>query len=154
MAENNPSIASDVAVLKEQGRATHQQVAQMESRMAAGFAEFGSRFDLLTKLMLDVTRMGERQEAHSSGLERAHAEIQDIKQDTAAWRTAHTRENEQTERRLAQWAGVAIGISLCAGALLGFVVWFAAGLSQRVDKTTDAVRELQLHEARGTRPAN
>lgn len=123
-------VIEDIAMLKQSHADLRRCVDEGNSNMSTAMKAVDSRLETMTELLQTVARIAERQEAHGNGLDRAFSEIRGVREyvDGRAdaqeeWQIKHAQENAAVERKLSLWHGVALGVSLCSGLVVGLLVW-------------------------------
>lgn len=150
------TIIQDIAALKQSQEDMRRQIAEGNNSTQQSIAMLSGRMEGMSDLLQTVARVAERQDAHGSGLERAFSSIKQVEQhvddvadESQRWQTAHIAENSAVERKLSLWQGVAIGISVAAGVVVGVLAW--AGNSIILDVRSDVLQERQTNQRDDTR---
>lgn len=88
---------AEIAVLKSQLEGIARQQHSDSSANAQQFAKLDAKFDLVTGLVRDLTRLQERAESHGSGLDKAHGAIGALVErfDNEHTRVTHCFESER-----------------------------------------------------------
>jgi hypothetical protein len=143
---------ADIAVLKEQLVALTSRVGNVAEAQAQNFGALNARFDTLTPLVQDITRLQERHEGHGRSINHAFELIraQDLgtaelegKLDT--YSAEHSRDHAAIEKRLNTYRGWGIGASAVTATTLALVVWIASMFIDKVDATDALAHQNQLN---------
>lgn len=180
--EHTPT-SPDVAVLNAKYDMLAQSMNDMRSSMSSNFSALSTKFDVVTNLVREITRMQEKQEGHATGLSRAFQEIEDLRkqmhewdkengnwrlQHEAAtqlyrenilaerdeWRRVHAAEHAAIEKRSHTVRGIALGIASVYTLLLGLLLWVANGLINKLDAVDSRTRVMEIDHARGGNERN
>lgn len=132
MTPTSYNAEADIAVLKEQLVSLTQRVGQVAEQQASNFGALNARFDTLTPLVQDITRLQERHDGHRRSIDHAFELIRtqdtafsDLKGDIAGWRTAHAQDHAHVEKRLNTQRGWFMAGSLLTSVTLGMIIWVA-----------------------------
>lgn len=124
------TIIQDIAALKQSQSDLRRSFDEGNRNTQKALAVMSGRLEGMSDLLQTVARLAERQDAHGSGIDRAFSSIGAVEQhvdevadDTKRWQTAHVAENAAVERKLSTWHGIAIGVSLTAGLIVGVIAW-------------------------------
>lgn len=124
------TILQDIAALKQSQADMRRSIDENNRSSQQAFSAMNGRLDSMTDLLQAVARIAERQEAQGTGLNRAFNEISRVKEhaDTRVdeierWQEGHQKENAVTERRLAVWHGIALGVSLVSAVTVSLFAW-------------------------------
>jgi len=148
------SVIQDIAVLKQSQADLRRAFEEGNRNTQQALAKVGGRLDGMNELLQTVTRIAERQESHGNGLDRAFNAIKGIKdelddheEDEQSWRDEHTKENARVERKLTLWHGIAIGISITSGLILGVLTLagnsIVGGIQQSVQKLDTEINRVE-----------
>ena len=148
-------LSEDVAVLRAQVGALQGAVNKINDSFSSGFSQLSARMEIIGSLVKEVAVVQERQSAHSDGLARNFARIEQVERERAEesesfdrWKVQHERDTAKADKTHSRHVGIAIGISLCLSVIISLVVWFAKDTINQTRENTQRIHQLQLEEAR------
>lgn len=137
------SDSAEIAVLNSEVGALRQAVTDLRDSTNQQFGALNARFDVVTGLVREVTRIQEQQSSHGSGLGRAFTEIERVRTDlqteldtaNKAFDAEFERQgivHAEIEKRLHTANGWLVGAGVVVSLLLAVLIWVAAGVVERV----------------------
>lgn len=149
------SVVTDVAALKAQSEMLGKAMQDLAVSVSGNFAAMNAKFEVVTELIREVTRMQEMQKQHSSAFERTfkgHDDLQhqvdELERSTREWQSAHEQSNQKTDRKLVLWHGIAIGLGVFATIMVSLVVYMAQTFVSEQQAQALRMRTLELEYAR------